>query len=125
MKFRYARHTNDLAPLIQFYTEIIGLEVLGNFKDHEGYDGVFLGFKNKDWHLEFTTSGKSANHHFDEDDLLVFYVDNNNDELSDILGRAQKINCITTPENPYWQKNGHCLVDPDGFRIIVSTSHFD
>ena len=119
MKFRYARHTNNLTPLIQFYTDVIGLEVLSNFKDHDGYDGVFLGFKNKDWHLEFTTSGKPANHHFDEDDLLVFYIDTD-EEMARIILRAESIKCIATPKNPYWQKNGHCLIDPDGCRLIVS-----
>ncbi|BBI65852.1 hypothetical protein PKHYL_00430 [Psychrobacter sp. KH172YL61] len=44
MKFRYARHTNNLGTLIDFYQNIIGLEKLGGFKDHNGYDGVFLGF---------------------------------------------------------------------------------
>ena len=41
MKFRYARHTNNLDTLIDFYQNVIGLEKLGGFKDHNGYDGVF------------------------------------------------------------------------------------
>ena len=36
MKFRYARHTNNLGTLIDFYQNIIGLEKLGGFKDHNG-----------------------------------------------------------------------------------------
>ncbi|AOY44171.1 MULTISPECIES: hypothetical protein [Psychrobacter] len=48
MKFRYARHTNNLGTLIDFYQNIIGLEKLGGFKDHNGYDGVFLGFPDQD-----------------------------------------------------------------------------
>ncbi len=43
MKFRYARHTDDIKPLINFYTQVIGLEVIGSFENHANYDGVFLG----------------------------------------------------------------------------------
>ncbi|MFN4152491.1 MAG: VOC family protein, partial [Candidatus Sericytochromatia bacterium] len=73
MKFRIARHTNNLEPLINFYTNYLGLELLGRFKNHSSYDGIFLGKKDLDWHLEFTMSDEKANHIFDEDDLLVFY----------------------------------------------------
>jgi catechol-2,3-dioxygenase len=34
MNFRYARHTNNLKSIVDFYTKIIGLEILGNFKNH-------------------------------------------------------------------------------------------
>ena len=34
MKFRYARHTNNLVSIIEFYTEIIGLEIIGQFENH-------------------------------------------------------------------------------------------
>ncbi|MER2163157.1 MAG: hypothetical protein ABS921_03445 [Psychrobacter alimentarius] len=60
MKFRYAQHTNNLDSFISFYQNIIGLEKLGGFKDHNGYDGVFLGLPNQDWHLEFTYSNNKA-----------------------------------------------------------------
>ncbi len=32
MKFRVARHTNDLEKIEQFYTTVIGLKKLGEFK---------------------------------------------------------------------------------------------
>ena len=56
MTFRYARHTTDLKQIERFYTEIVGLEKLGGFEKHNNYDGLFLGHKNSNWHLEFTTS---------------------------------------------------------------------
>ncbi len=74
MKFRYARHTNNLKSITSFYTNIIGLEVLGSFENHSEYNGVFLGLSNQDWHIEFTQSDEKAAHHPDEDDLLVFYL---------------------------------------------------
>lgn len=65
MIFRNARHTNQLESLVDFYSKIIGLEVLGRFENHSGYDGVFLGYLSADWHLEFTQSSEQVEHAFD------------------------------------------------------------
>ena len=73
MIFRVARHTDNIQKIRYFYTEILGFKVLGEFKDHDGYDGIFIGKENTAWHLEFTTSDKQPNHKFDKDDILVFY----------------------------------------------------
>lgn len=120
MQLRVARHTNRLNELTAFYREIMGLESLGEFKDHSGYDGVFLGRKGLPWHLEFTQSGASANHTFDEDDLLVFYPESNA-EHKDMLKRIEQNHIkIHTPQNPYWAENGILVKDPDGYGIIIS-----
>ena len=120
MNFRYARHTNSLQPLIKFYTEIIGLKILGDFENHNYYDGVFLGFVGENWHLEFTVSDDSASHEPDEDDLLVFYVDSQA-EMNAIINRAVASSIkIAEPKNPYWKTNGVNLLDPDGFGVIIS-----
>nr|WP_321357509.1 VOC family protein [uncultured Draconibacterium sp.] len=120
MIFRAARHTNDLKPLIEFYTNIVGLDVLGSFKDHDNYDGVFLGKHGQNWHLEFTKSLTKANHKFDADDILVFYTEQAT-EYDKIL---EKINFygieIIMPENPYWRNNGVMIKDPDGYSIVIS-----
>lgn len=119
MKFRSARHTNNLTPIIAFYTEIVGLSVLGNFKDHDGYDGVFLGLPGADWHLEFTTSTEPANHKPDEDDLLVFYPASA-EEHAAITERFAKHNIPPVePKNPYWKVNGTLYIDPDGFGVMI------
>jgi catechol 2,3-dioxygenase-like lactoylglutathione lyase family enzyme len=73
MVFRYARHTQNLEKLIGFYTKVLDFKVLGDFKDHNGYDGVFLGKHNENWHLEFTQDNNIPESQFDEDDILVFY----------------------------------------------------
>ena len=74
MKFRIARHTTDLNRIIDFYGRILGLKVLGEFKDHHSYSGVFLGIPGESWHLEFTLSDAAPVHQPDDDDLLVFYA---------------------------------------------------
>ncbi|MCH2021897.1 MAG: VOC family protein [Saprospiraceae bacterium] len=120
MKFRVARHCKAINPIIDFYTKNLGLEVLGSFKSHNNYDGIFLGKKNLDWHLEFTVSGDLPNHYSDEDDLLVFYV-RTEMEFKSITNRFKKNGVAPEkPKNPYWNKNAITYCDPDGFRVVVS-----
>ncbi len=120
MKFRYARHTNNLREIVNFYTNIIGLEILGSFKNHNDYNGFFLGIKDMNWHLEFTESNEKANHIADEDDLIVFYF-NSKKEIDLILQKAKNAGYYTSKsKNPYWQLNGVEIKDPDNFGIILT-----
>lgn len=121
MKFRVARHTNDLEKIEQFYTTIIGLKILGRFKNHNNYNGIFLGIEGLDWHLEFTTSLEEANHNFNEDDILVFYTKTTDEFLSFKNRIEQEKITIEIPKNPYWQENGIQISDPDGYKIILQT----
>lgn len=112
MKFRIARHTNDLKKVISFYTDFVGLRVLGSFEDYEGYDGVFLGLKDLDWHLEFTRSKEIAQHISDEDDLLVFYA-KSEEEYQNINTRfIENGYSNRQAKNPYWNENGSYYLDP-------------
>lgn len=120
MVFRAARHTNDLQALREFYTKVLNLKILGEFKDHDNYDGIFLGLEGENWHLEFTQSNETAEHKFDEDDLFVFYPESQA-EMDKILANIEKFEIQKqTPHNPYWQVNGIQISDPDGFGIIIS-----
>jgi hypothetical protein len=120
MTFRYARHTVDLQKIEKFYTEIVGLEKLGGFQDHDGYDGLFLGHSGLGWHLEFTVSAKKPKCSFDEDDILVFYLYS---EMELALVKSIIANNavpIEIPVNPYWVHNGIMVSDPDGYKIVFS-----
>lgn len=120
MFFRIARHTDNLENIIEFYIEIFGLEKLGEFNNHDGYDGVFLGKNNHSWHLEFTKSNKTAQHTFDEDDILVFYPSTNEEfKKIETAIKSQHI-AEYIPQNPYWTENGIMIKDPDGYNIIIS-----
>lgn len=120
MTFRFARHTNNLEPLKNFYCSLIGFEILGNFENHNGYDGVFIGEKNENWHLEFTKSDEVIAFNFGEEDLLVFYP-NTKEEYYQILENF-KTNSIPVikSKNPYWMENGKMYSDPDGYHVIIS-----
>ena len=120
MEFRNARHTDNLELIEEFYTQIIGLEVLFSFENHNNYSGVFIGKKDHDWHLEFTASKNKAEHKFDIEDLLVFYP-TSKEEYNTIVERIETngIKKIKA-KNPYWKDNGIMIKDPDGFGVIVS-----
>jgi hypothetical protein len=127
MTFRYARHTNDLEKIEKFYTQIVGLEKLGGFENHNHYDGLFLGYKNAPWHLEFTKSNEPPHNSFDDDDILVFYV-NTEIELTHIKKTITKNNIpLEIPKNPYWKENGIMISDPDHFKVVFSVEqlHLD
>lgn len=124
MTFRYARHTNNLDTIVDFYQTIIGLDKLGGFTDHNGYDGVFLGFANQDWHFEFTQSNTKANHRPDRDDLMVLYLDNDNQRQA-IINKAKQADIVPViSQNPYWHEHGVELIDPDGFGVMLAIKRF-
>ena len=120
MTFRFARHTNDLEQIKSFYIDILGFELLGGFENHNDYDGVFIGKPNENWHLEFTKSEEIVLFKFNEDDNLVFYP-NNKMEFDFIMNKIQSKNIeFVEAKNPYWNENGKMILDPDGYRIIIS-----
>lgn len=120
MKFRYARHTNALQPIIDFYTHVMGFEVLGNFENHAGYDGVFLGLPGNDWHLEFTCSEQAPQHQADADDLLVFYCYSEAERQAIVRASMAMGHHPVQSTNPYWQEHGMQLNDPDGYGLILA-----
>ncbi|WP_342646704.1 VOC family protein [Mucilaginibacter sp. CSA2-8R] len=120
MKLRIARHTQHLQNIINFYVDVMGLQILGKFNDHNGYNGIFLGLSEHDWHLEFTTSAEAPQHQTDEDDLLVWYAASQQ-EYEEINQRfVQHAITPITAKNPYWNDNGTTYTDPDGFRIVIA-----
>lgn len=123
MILRYARHTSDLNKIERFYTEIVGLEKLGDFENHDTYSGIFLGYQDADWHLEFTKSDELPKNEFDEDDMLVFYV-SSTIELSKIKDKLKNKRIkLEQPKNPYWSRNGIMISDPDNYKLVFSIKH--
>jgi len=124
MIFRYARHTTDLQRIEEFYTKVVGLQKIGNFQNHNNYDGLFLGLPCMNWHLEFTRSNEIPQSMFDEDDALVFYFTSEN-EILKVKERIEENNIkLEIPRNPYWHEHGIIISDPDGYKVIFSLSGF-
>lgn len=120
MKFRVARHTNDLDKIKTFYTTVLGFEVLGSFENHDSYNGLFLGKPNLDWHLEFTKSDEIIEFNYNKDDILVFYpntIIEYNHLIEKVLSNSIE---LITSSNSYWSLNGKMFLDPDGYHIVIS-----
>ncbi|MCI4139684.1 VOC family protein, partial [Bacillus vallismortis] len=73
-QIRIARPTGQLDVIIRFYEEGLGLKRIGDFSQHNGYDGVMYGLPRADYNLEFTQyEGESCAPVPHPDSLLVFY----------------------------------------------------
>ena len=117
---RVARPTDHLEEVIRFYTEGVGLLVLGSFEDHEGFDGVMLGDPGASYHLEFTRKhGHIAGRAPTQDNLLVFYLADRQEWLN-ATDRMAAAGYHPVPSfNPYWDRLGKTYEDPDGYRVVI------
>jgi catechol 2,3-dioxygenase-like lactoylglutathione lyase family enzyme len=120
---RIARPSDDLAAVVQFYRDALGFELLFQFKDHDGFDGVMLGHKTAPWHLEFThKAGHNSGRAPTDDNLLVFYLPDAQ-EWTRIVARLQALGHQPVKAfNPYWDKNGKTFADPDGYRVVLQNA---
>lgn len=116
MNIRVARHTHRLDEVVSFYRDGLGLPEIGRFNGHDGYDGVFLAVPGTDAHLEFTSGGEHEPPEPHAESLLVLYVGDEEavGELCKRVG-AEPVESA----NPYWDRHGVTLEDPDGFRVVL------
>ncbi|KQL50851.1 hypothetical protein AN964_24890 [Heyndrickxia shackletonii] len=120
VQFRIARPTNQMEKIIEFYGKGLGLQKVGEFQKHEGYEGVMFGIPDKSYHLEFTQheSGKPIPHP-PEDQLLVFYIADTF-MWNEMAERLLRMGYRQVPsENPYWDRGGITIEDPDGYRVVL------
>ena len=117
---RIARPSDDLAAVIHFYREGLGFEILYEFKDHDGFDGIILGHPQQPYHLEFTTQrGHLVGTAPTQDHLLVFYLPNH-DEWEASCARMLAAGFQRVPSyNPYWEVQGQTFEDLDGYRVVL------
>lgn len=118
-KLRVARPTDHLEDVVRFYSEGLGLVVLGSFEDHDGFDGVMLGMPGAPYHLEFTRSEHESGRAPTEDSLLVFYIPDHEEWLSTIDRMAAAGYQPVRSFNPYWDRHGRTYEDPDGYRVVL------
>lgn len=120
---RIARPTDNLETVSLQYINGLGLQLLAEFDNHEGFNGKILGHPNHPWHLEFTHHiGTTVGRAPTQDNLLVFYVSGQIEwEIccrSMIGAGFQRV----TSYNPYWEVEGVTFEDCDGYRVVVHNS---
>jgi catechol 2,3-dioxygenase-like lactoylglutathione lyase family enzyme len=117
---RIARPTDRLEEVVRFYRDGLGLEVVGSFKGHAGYDGVMLGLPGREYHLEFTSHEEGSPCPAPtKDNLLVFYIPDR-EAINWLTARLNALGHFAVlPENPYWERHGATFEDPDGWRVVL------
>ena len=117
---RIARPTDDMAALLPFYRDGLGLSVLTQFQDHDGFDGVMLGQPGAPYHLEFTRChAHSAGRAPTEDHLLVFYLPERAAWTAAVARMRDAGFAPMQSFNPYWDRTGCTFEDPDGYRTVL------
>ncbi len=126
---RVARPTTDLLRIRDFYEIGVGLGVLWEFVDHDGFDGVVFGLGGpaspEAVQLELVRTPHGTVARPTAEDALVLYVatPRDVDEMSARLrsAGAMEVAADDVELNPYWPKTGsRTFIDPDGYRLIIA-----
>jgi len=109
-----------LAQVIEFYRDGLGFELLAEFRDHEGFDGVIIGHKAAAYHLAFAQkAGYTAGRAPTEDNLLVFYLPEPGEWERGVRRLEQLGYKPVKSSNPFWDYKGKTFEDPDGYRVVL------
>jgi catechol 2,3-dioxygenase-like lactoylglutathione lyase family enzyme len=128
---RIARPSRDLEAARRFWVDGLGLEELfrrtsngtGTVTGERGgtdHSLLMVGWRDASWHLELV---QDPNAPLDPrptvEDLLVIYL---NEPVPDtLIDRLVRHGGTTVPaHNPYWDRWGVTLEDPDGYRLVLS-----
>lgn len=123
---RIARPSDDPNGLLRFYRDGLGLMVLGQFENHDGFDGVMLGQEGAPYHFEFTKKeGHLAGRAPTADNLLVFYCPNTVEWRAAVERMRDAGFPPTRSFNPYWDRLGLTFEDPDGYRVVLQNASWD
>jgi hypothetical protein len=117
---RVARACADVEALADQYARGLGFEVLGQWRDHEGFDGAVLGHPQAPYHLEFIHShdepAPPAPH---KEHFLVFYLPDRDDWSARCRNMETAGFRRVANDNPYWERLGRTYMDREGGRIVL------
>jgi catechol 2,3-dioxygenase-like lactoylglutathione lyase family enzyme len=120
---RIARPSRNLRASERFWVEGLGLDVLFRTDEsaEEGHALLMVGWPEAAWHLELVGDPDDETPAAPtEEDLLVLYAGGEIDEdlvrnLVDAGGTK------VSARNPYWDRWGVTIADPDGYRLVISS----
>lgn len=117
---RFARPVADPSRSAGMYCAAFGMEVLGGFTDHDGFDGVMVGHRGHSVHFEFTRDRTNPIRPTPTpEDLVVFYVPEQHpwQRQCDAMLTAGFVE--VAPHNPYWARRGRTFQDGDGYLVVI------
>jgi catechol 2,3-dioxygenase-like lactoylglutathione lyase family enzyme len=115
-----ARPTDNLSDILRFYRDGLGFEVIDSFEDHQGFDGVMLGYSNLSYHLEFTHHrGYQVEKAQTQENLLVFYLPDQSEWQQAVDRMIEQGYQPVKSYNPYWDLRGKTFEDADGYRVVL------
>ena len=123
---RIARPSDDLEALKKFYVDGLGLRVIDQFKNHDGFDGIMVGHKNWPYHFEFThAAGHVAGKAPTKDNLIVLYLPERQ-KWQEAVKRMNDAGYAPVKSfNPYWDVKGRTFEDPDGYRVVLQNTTWE
>ena len=115
--------TDNLAAIAEMYAKVLGFDVLAEFEDHCGFDGVILGHPKQPYHIEFTSQrGHEVGKAPTQDHLLVFYIPDK-DEWESSCAEMISAGFREAPSyNPYWDLLGRTFEDIDGYPVVLQNA---
>ena len=120
---RIARPSRDLRASERFWVDGLGLEVLFRADDSAegGHALLMVGWPDAAWHLELVGDpGGETPAAPTEEDLLVLFLNGEIDEgvVRRLVGAG---GTKVAARNTYWDHGGVTIVDPDGYRLVLTS----
>ncbi|MCA2217364.1 VOC family protein [Wangella sp. NEAU-J3] len=124
LPIRIARPVRDLDDSADFYVRGLGLELLYRADGDAALgerDLLMVGPAGGFWHLELTAGAADVVEPAPTpEDLLVVYLGRPVPE--DLVRRTVAHGGAVVPaHNPYWDRWGVTIADPDGYRVVLSS----
>ncbi|MGF1727321.1 VOC family protein [Photobacterium nomapromontoriensis] len=123
---RVVRPTDDVKQVAKMYSKALGFEMLKQFENQDGFDGIVLGHKKHNYHIEFVNKiGTSVGPAPTAEHLLVFYVDCSQAWERACRNMIDAGFSVVESTNPYWEKVGKTFEDLDGYRVVLQNRDWD
>lgn len=119
---RFVRPTVDVDVALGFYRDVLGLAVLAQWRDHDGYDGAVIGLPGSPVHLELVRHDAGAPLPAPHpENQIVLYL-RGIEALTVAVSRLSRHGHEPVEaQNPYWDARGAVVyVDPDGWRVVFA-----
>ncbi|PSU36480.1 glyoxalase [Photobacterium lutimaris] len=123
---RVVRPTDNVPQIAAMYRQALGFDLLKQFDDYQGFDGVVLGHKQHPYHIEFVHKiGSEVGQAPSHEHLLVFYVDCSQAWERACRNMIDAGFSVVESSNPYWEQVGKTFEDLDGYRVVLQNRDWE